>query len=190
MVDYLGAIFPAINLMQADSLSSTLAQIQIQTPDIVLLDLHLRDVKGFAAIAAVRQQLPMVIIVVLSGTVDKALLPQMKELGADFFVSKSGRRDELATVLSSIISGNSFVNRRTVATFTPKNPMTGHAKIPAKLSLNDKQLIVLEHLLSGKSNNEIATLTELKSGTVRNYVSDIFLAFDVHTRTQLAALFH
>ncbi|RZJ13743.1 MAG: LuxR family transcriptional regulator, partial [Haliea sp.] len=55
--------------------------------------------------------------------------------------------------------------------------------------LNATQLQVLELLLAGMSNQEIATECQLALGTVKNAVSSIYLAMDVQSRSHLLSLF-
>ncbi|MES2583029.1 MAG: response regulator transcription factor [Pseudomonadota bacterium] len=181
MVDFLTALYPAVTLLEADSMAAAQHISSTAQPDVVLLDLHLQDVTGFSAISGMRKASPGSYIVVLSGVVDQSLFPQMQELGANAFVSKSGRRDDIADVLNPVLTGQ---------TAQPRPRILAQSSVPAKLQLNTQQLMVLEQLLGGKSNKEIADTAGLSPGTVRNYVSDIFLAFNVHTRSQLMALFH
>ena len=55
--------------------------------------------------------------------------------------------------------------------------------------LNPTQLRVLELVLAGMSNQEIADECKLALGTVKNTVSSIMLALDVHSRSHLISVF-
>jgi len=55
--------------------------------------------------------------------------------------------------------------------------------------LGPRHLEILELVLSGCSNQEIASTAKLSLGTVKNYVSTILLALDVKSRSHLISLF-
>ena len=60
-------------------------------------------------------------------------------------------------------------------------PSSNHARH----KLTKRQLQVLNWLLEGKSNHEIAVLAEISEGTVKNYVAGILLQFGMRPRAQL-----
>lgn len=171
LVEHLRLQFAGCAVREADTLEAGCREARQHAPDIVVLDLNLRDATGLSALPAMRRASAGSRIVVLSGMVDASLASHLRELGADAFVPKSGRRDELVQTL-----------RRLLGAPRP-------AAAPAGRTLTPQQLAVLELTLAGKSNKEIAQATGLSSGTVRNYLSEVFLAFDVHSRSQLLALF-
>jgi DNA-binding NarL/FixJ family response regulator len=63
----------------------------------------------------------------------------------------------------------------------------GLSERTAKLS--PTQLRVLELLLEGMSNQEIANELKLAQGTIKNAVSTIMLVLDVHSRSHLSSVF-
>ncbi|MNX85986.1 Response regulator protein VraR [compost metagenome] len=67
-------------------------------------------------------------------------------------------------------------------------PAPVHAKAAvAELQpqLNARQVEILDWLLAGKSNKEIAQLSRLTEGTVKNHVSTLLLLFGMRSRAQL-----
>jgi DNA-binding CsgD family transcriptional regulator len=61
---------------------------------------------------------------------------------------------------------------------------SGNATSPA-VRLTARQAELLDWILIGKSNREIADLTHLSEGTVKNHVSTLLLLFGVRSRAQL-----
>ena len=180
LVDYFRMRWPDVTVLEADSMAmagSLCSSADHPVPNVVLLDLNLQDASGLSAISQMRKCTPQARIVVLSGTVDDSLFFQMQELGADDFVSKTGKREDLVNTVEAVL------------TASMAGPLPSRRKMTTRLQLSERQLHVLELLIAGQSNKEIARLTGLAPGTVRNHVSDIFLAFNVHTRSQLSALF-
>lgn len=171
LVDHLRQQLPGFSVLEADTLDAGCRLATLRTPALIVLDLNLLDATGLSALPAMRRTAPDSRIVVLSGMADASLASHLRELGADAFVSKSGRRDELVDTV------------RTLLATPPSTPS------PAGGRLTPQQLVVLELTLGGRSNKEIAQATGLSSGTVRNYLSEVFLTFGVHSRGQLLALF-
>jgi DNA-binding NarL/FixJ family response regulator len=177
LMDVLAQRFPRVILWEADSLAHALARVALVAPDVIVLDLSLDDASGFTALGQMRKRCPTSFIVVLSGSVDHGLMPLVLEMGADACVFKAGRRQSLLDVLVP------WLGQDRVAPASLQNMRQ------TRTSLTAQQLMVLELILGGRSNKEIARKTGLAPGTVRNYVSALLATFGVATRSQLLALF-
>lgn len=173
LAEHVRALFPSVQTQEVGTLGDALQLVAAQRVDLVLLDLKLPDASGFSALVTMRKMVPLVPIVVVSGVVDGTLAQVVRSLGADEVLGKSARRDELKPLLSRWLG----VGLSTRAGATDKPIFT------------TQQLVVLEHTLAGLSNKEIARATGLSAGTVRNLLSEVFLSFDVGSRSQLLALF-
>lgn len=57
------------------------------------------------------------------------------------------------------------------------------------VALSKRQIQVLELILAGHDNRQIAHETGLALGSVKNCVSSIFLVFNVRSRAELVGLF-
>jgi DNA-binding NarL/FixJ family response regulator len=175
LTDYLGAHFAEARIEVAASLQEALDKSARQAPDLLVLDLSLDDAAGLQALSAMRAACRGCAIVVLSGSVDASMERLLIERGADAFVPKSGRRDELVTAI-----------RKLLAQRPPANGAAGSARRP---TLTPQQTVVLDMVVQGLSNKEIAQRTGLSHGTVRNYVSELLLSLNVANRSQLITLF-
>lgn len=175
LTDYLGAQLPQARIHVAASLQEALHKADERAPDLLVLDLSLDDAAGLQALSVMRRACPGSAIVVLSGSVDASMERLLLELGADAFVPKSGRRDELVQTIRRLLS-------------------TRDATAPAgwperRARLTPQQSVVLDMVVQGLSNKEIAGRTGLSHGTVRNYVSELLLTLNVSNRAQLITLF-
>ncbi|WP_353396999.1 response regulator transcription factor [Hydrogenophaga sp. 5NK40-0174] len=177
LADHLAQRFPHASLLEARSLSEACRVVENHLPTVVVLDLHLDDAKGVTALAEIRRRCPASRIVVLSGSVDPATTPHLLATGANGFVSKSGRREELVTAIQEQLMH--------LASARPPH----RSMAPLSDRLTPQQTVMLEHLLNGLSNKDIARQTGLSHGTVRNYVSVLLAQFQVTSRAQLQALF-
>ena len=161
-------VFEAQNLAEALALYAQ----HVSAIGVVLLDLALPDTQGLSGLVVFRKRFPGARIVVLSGATGVGLGQAALALGASAFLSKSA---DLAEVLR-------FIRERGL--FTPaKAADPGCERAPHQLS--PRQAEVLELILAGRSNREIAQVTRLSEGTVKNHVSSLLLTFGMRSRANL-----
>lgn len=150
--------------------------------DLVLLDYHLPDMNGLAALSIFGERHPELPVVILSGSANPSIAQRVLAQGAAGFVTKSGLSDELLHALRQVLSGEVY----SPAEFRPApNTESTSSDIKAPV-FTPRQLEVLQLLLGGCSNRDISEQLSLSDETVKNHVSSILRGFGVKTRTQAA----
>lgn len=176
-----------VRVLEARNLHDGLALYADHAPAIglVLLDLHLPDAHGLSALVSVLARFPAARVAVLSGVNDPALVRQALAMGAQAYLLKAGNLDHVIAYLRSVWRAE---------TDTPPAPLQA---APNALSsalrdaygqpvvLSARQTQMLEWVLAGQSNREIAAGAGLSEGTVKNHVSTLLLLFGVRSRAQL-----
>lgn len=154
--------------------------------DLILLDLGLPGTSYLDALLAIREQLPDIPIVVLSGNEDHYMVEQVLQYGARGYIPKSSPAKIMLNALELVIAGGTYVppqilQKTMTAPVAPSigNDITGHKLTP-------RQHEVLHELVKGKSNKEIGKTLKLTESTVRAHVAGILRAFNVSNRTQAA----
>lgn len=167
--------------------------------DLVLLDLNLPDSQGLQGLQRFLARFPAAHVAVFSATEDEFVMRQALALGAVGFVPKSAAAAiTLRLVESLLVSGRSLARTESAgwlpaSAHGPRRPlglaplMPGASKHTEALTLT--QLRVLELLLAGMTNHEIAGECQLAQGTVKNTVSSLMLALDVRSRSHLVSVF-
>ena len=153
--------------------------------DLVLLDLNLPDAKGLQGLRTLRDECPNIPFAMLTGTQDEFVIRQAQAMGAVGYLLKSWAPERIKEALKALLQ---TPGDATLAQRFPRLAGTSHYDRVAELG--SRHLQVLELILGGLSNQEIATATELSLGTVKNYVSVILLALDVDSRSHLMSLFN
>ena len=153
--------------------------------DLVLLDLNLPDAKGLQGLRTLRDECPSIPFAMLTGTQDEFVIRQAQAMGAVGYLLKSWTPERLKEALQALLQAPA---EATLAQRFPRLAGTPHYDRVAELG--PRHLQVLELILEGLSNQEIAKATGLSLGTVKNYVSVILLALDVQSRSHLMSLFH
>lgn len=181
-----------VEVYEAGSLADALMIYQRaeETIDLVLLDIALPDTQGLSGLVEFRQRFPHSRIVVLSGTGNTSLAQHAVAqgalaLGASAFVPKSADLREVVNFIRGCGLLDTSLELAAQATSLLPEVRAASAPKPAWQALTPRQAQVLQWMLEGKANKEIAQLADLSEGTVKNYVSTILLHFGTRSRAQL-----
>ena len=101
--------FSNLTIYEADDLNSTVAKLEDEDVDLLLLDLHMpgsSDLFGFLHIQKQFNDLP---IAVVSGTEDTALISKIMALGSSGFIPKTASAVEIAEAINAILEGDIWV---------------------------------------------------------------------------------
>jgi DNA-binding NarL/FixJ family response regulator len=173
-----------IEWFEAGSLKAARACYEA-TPDIdlVMLDLNLPDGRGLQALVEFRASFPLANVVVFSGIEEPIVIRQALALGALGYIPKSGPAERTLALIGELLAtiGPDGIRRGPRREESESSRRIGH--------LTPAQLRVLELVLEGKTNQQIAETCHLALGTVKNTVSAILLILDVQSRSQLVGLF-
>ena len=172
-------VMQAPNCAQAFAL--TLAHPDL---DLVLLDYHLPDMNGLAALAIFGKNHPELPVVMLSGSANPSIVQQALAQGAAGFVTKSGLSDELLYALRRVLSGEIY--HPADLTAFPGFEAASSANQQRAPVFSQRQLEVLQLLLDGCTNREIGARLFVGDETIKTHVTTIMRAFNAKTRTQAA----
>ena len=142
-------------------------------PDIALLslDIHMPGVQGLEGLASIKNQYPLLPIVVVSTVDHQASIQQMVQFGADAFIAKTCSRQTMTQAFIDFIQGKPVI-------------ISGESHHSQAVSLSPRQVNILERMAKGLSNKEIATELDISAATARDYVSEILKLFDSNNRTK------
>jgi DNA-binding NarL/FixJ family response regulator len=169
-----------IEVLQAGTCKQAFALAQSHADlDLVLLDYHLPDMNGLAALTIFGERHPELPVVLLSGSASLHIMRQVLQAGAAGFVTKSCVSDELLRAVRSVLSGDIYLPQELTGTGTLESPA-----LSDKPLLTQRQELVLRCLLDGLANREIAEQLHVSEETVKTHVTAILRHFDVQNRTQ------
>ncbi|MDP9879200.1 DNA-binding NarL/FixJ family response regulator [Variovorax boronicumulans] len=174
----------SVPVYEARSLADALHlyELHLASHFLVLLDLDLPDAQGLDTLVRFKRAFPASRVVVLSGKDSHALMQGAMALGAQAFLPKTGHLGEVLRY----VRDNDLVGLPARPLVDAPSPVHAKAAV-AELQpqLNARQVEILDWLLAGKSNKEIAQLSRLTEGTVKNHVSTLLLLFGMRSRAQL-----
>ena len=143
-------------------------------PDIVLMDLQLPGMSGVDAIRDIRRLDPRARIVVLTMYGGDEDIHRALEVGATTYLLKDSLSDDLIRVVREVHAGG--------------RPMTPDVQArlddrAAHPTLTQREIRVLQVVMEGKRNKEIAASLSISEETVEVHMKNIFAKLGVHDRT-------
>jgi DNA-binding NarL/FixJ family response regulator len=179
MMSALRAQMDDVEVLGADSAEEGL-EVLVRHPevDLVLIDVRLPGMDGFAALSVYGARFPTVSRMLVSGSDEPNYLKRAFEAGASGFIPKSMPVGEVTTAIRRVLEGGVYVSMAA----TPA-PIDGLPQDPvARLTL--RQFEVLRLLGEGYTNKEIAAALDITERTAKAHVAAIFEALDADNRTQ------
>jgi DNA-binding NarL/FixJ family response regulator len=140
--------------------------------DVVLLDLRMPEIDGLENLNRLRHSHPAVAVLVLSGSDDHEIIREVLHRGAKAFVAKHIDPRDLAAVIRQAVEGTVYQS------FGPAREESN----AATAGLSVSQVRVLEALVRGLSNKEIAAELWLSEQTVKFHLSNIYRLLGVKSR--------
>ncbi len=190
---YLGEVAESYELVIAESAAATHQIITSRADiDIALVDLGLPDACGFELLTSIREQLPSVPVVVLSGSTSNTDIRRAFHAGAKGYITKDTRPDIMLSALRLVMTGGTYVPPQLVA----ESAESGASAEADEFSmaqhrlrrLTERQQEVLRLLVAERSNKDIANEIGCSHATVKVHVTAVLKTLGVPNRMGAAAL--
>ncbi|WP_022793430.1 response regulator [Marinococcus halotolerans] len=167
-----------------------------ELPDVVMLDVYLEGNNGIEWLPDFQLTSPQTKFIMLSSYVDAENVIQALANGAKGFLLKDWESDELVRCVRQVARGQMVLPTSVSETLSDQlaarnrkdgAPHFQETEDTTGLSLQDRRIMDL--LLAGYSNQEIADTLFLTLGTVKNYLTAIYRKIGVHNRREAIAYF-
>jgi DNA-binding NarL/FixJ family response regulator len=190
LVRLLSQIEEDVQVFDSPDFESALSKLDNEGEfDLLLLDLALPGIDGFAGLDILRRRYPSMPVAVVSAYDDTPTVTRVMNLGASGFIPKAFSGEALLSAVGEVLAGNIFrPNGNTqqgsqMDDLTPLPPYQVNVQ-PEDVGLTNRQSQVLALMVRGLSNRDIADQLDLSEGTVKIHVTAIFKALGVNSRTQ------
>lgn len=158
-------------------------------PDIALMDLNMPIMNGVVATRRLRIQQPECRVLVLTTFDDNTWLFEALRAGAVGYLLKDATAERLREAVHAAARGESFLDPAVASKVLAELARLGAggaATSNEKNPFTEREKQVLELLVRGAANKEIAAALFLSEGTVKNHVTSILLKLEVGDRSQAA----
>jgi two-component system NarL family response regulator len=154
-----------------------IAQFRKHQPDITLVDLRLPRLSGVEVIERVRMETPQARFIVLTTYDGDEDIYRALQAGARAYLLKGMTSEELIATIHAVHAGKSHI------------PPAIAEKLAGRMGaqeLTPREFDVLEQIVGGKSNKEIATELKISEATVKTHINSLLGKLNVADRTQAA----
>jgi DNA-binding NarL/FixJ family response regulator len=146
-------------------------------PQVIVMDCQLPELNGVAATRIILGSHPDTAILMLSMHSEDTLVRQALDAGARGYVLKNANDLDLASAIKNVAAGKSVID--------PQLQRTETLKGERDTALTARELEVLQHIVAGKSNKEIASELELSVNTVSVHRANIMDRLGIHKTAEL-----
>jgi len=160
---------------EASTGEQAIAAYRQRQPDIVLMDLKLPGMSGAEAAKAICEEFPGAAVIILSTHDGEEDIYRSLQAGARAYLLKTVARQELIDTIRSVNSGERCIS-----------PAVG-ARLAERMThpdLTAREVEVLQLIVKGRSNKEIASDLSIAEVTVKLHVGHILTKLRVNDRTQ------
>jgi NarL family two-component system response regulator LiaR len=149
-------------------------------PDVILMDILMPNMDGPTATERIRTEFPSLQVIALTSFAEKELVQRAIEAGAIGYLLKDVYADKLAQAIREAHQGRSVIDSAAAQVLVK----TAGQQSEMGYDLTERELEILDLLVEGKTNGEIAQTLCLSQGTVRFHVSNILSKLGVNNRTE------
>jgi len=146
-------------------------------PDVVVMDCALPRMNGLDATRSILSNLPETAILMLSMHSENTWVRQAIDAGAKGYVLKNAMNLELGPAVRRVARGETV--------FDPQVEQHSVLRGERSSGLTPRELEVLQMIVDGKSNKEIALVLDLSSNTVAVHRANIMNALGIHKTAEL-----
>jgi len=169
----------------ARSVDEAISRLQAERPDLLILDVSMKDGGGLAILSAIRSSGSTVPVIFMTVHIRPDQTLEAIKLGVDGVVLKDSDPNELLTCIGQVLSGN-----KSIAPFVMEQALVHSISAPANDSnalstLTDRELEIAGLIRAGLRNREIAGRCGLTEGAVKVHLHSIFQKLGIKSRSEL-----
>lgn len=161
-----------------------LKQAKELRPNVILMDIDMPRLDGFAVTEILRKELPETKVILLSGLSFKRLVPRILQSGARGALSKEASPAELTKAVEMVANGETFFSPEVARVML--NELAGNARSGSdatRLSARERDVVIL--IAEGLSNKEIAARLGVGSRTVETHRERVMRKLNLHSIAEL-----
>lgn len=170
---------------ETDNGADALELVEALRPSTMILDVGIPTVDGLTVISKVVAKHLPVKIVVLTGLSPSHLAARCRQMGAQGFVSKQDELSELVHAVRAIRANEEYFP---CLSCLPSHPGSAAQETELLERLSIREFRVMQQLIQGMSNKEIADCMLLSSKTISTYKKRLLLKLNVSSLVELYAL--
>lgn len=174
---------------QAEDHQGALKAIETHHPELVVVDLMLRDSSGMELIKDIHARWPRLLILVVSMHDETLYAERVLRAGAQGYITKQQATHDILLAIRRVLGGGIYLNERTASAVLARlatKPQAPSHSIPDLLA--DRELEVFELTGRGLSTREVAGQLRIDAKTVDTYRARIREKLNLKSSSELLQL--
>lgn len=151
-------------------------------PDIILMDLVMKEMDGIEATRNIIEAWPEAKIIIVTSFLDDEKVYPALEAGATSYMLKTSKASEIANAVRATFEGQTVLEPEVTGKMMTKMRQK-KVSLPHE-QLTEREMEILLLIAEGKTNQEIADEVFIAIKTVKVHVSNILGKLEVNDRTQ------
>ena len=168
---------------EAGNCQEIFAQLERETPDVLILDISLPGRSGLDALGELRERYPRVQVLVLSMYPEERYAVRAIKAGAAGYVTKQSAAKELVNAIRKVQGGGRYISPTLAEQLA--NEIAAQTDRPLHEALSDRELEIARWLALGKTGTEIAAELSLSVNTVANHRARILKKMQMKNNAEL-----
>lgn len=172
--------------------TEVIRSVRENKPDIVLMDVRMPKMDGVVCTKIIKENCPEIKVIILTTFDDDEYVINAIKNGASGYLLKGISFEELTESIRKVYGGMAIINDditnkvlRLFADMARTQKLVSVEEDYVK-ELKEGDWAIIDCIVQGDSNKEIASKLNLSEGTIRNSLSNILLKLGLRNRTQLA----
>ncbi len=184
---------PGIQVIgEADSGTAAVEAAKTLQPDVMLLDIRMKDGDGLQALTQIKAVSSCTSVIMLTTYANPGYLARAISSGASGYLSKETNPDQIVRAVIAAATGEELIDRALLEVALAQavdmnTPTPEPTELPIE-ALSDREYDVLNLIVQGLSNQTIAETLNISIPTVKTHVQHILQKLHVSDRTQAALL--
>jgi DNA-binding NarL/FixJ family response regulator len=164
-------------------------------PDVVILDLGLRNGDSLRVVNRVKQELPRARVIVMDLVPAQEEIMEFVNAGVAGFIMKDATVEQLVNTIRSVAKGENVLPPQMTGSLFSEIAREAIARgqpevLEEAVRMTPRERQVVELISEGCSNKEIASRLDIATHTVKSHVRNIMEKLTLHTRLQISAYAH
>lgn len=162
------------------------AAVARHRPELYVVDLHFGAVEEANGLGDLRAASPATRVVVVTGSSDPSASSRAKHAGADGFVAKDRRLDDILDAIARVAAGEEVFHEPVAEAAPPRSASPTNE--PWSRALTAREREIFDHLVEGQETAALARELGMSYATARTHIQRLLAKLGVHSKLEAVAL--
>jgi DNA-binding NarL/FixJ family response regulator len=157
------------------------------SPDVVLMDIRMPNMNGVIATQEVKRRRPEVKVIILTTFDDGDYILNAINNGASGYLLKDTSSAALIDAIKNAYAGDTILPAKIAKRIADAARLVSNdreIKLKRAYGLSDRETEIALMIYEGFTNKQVASALKLTDGTVRNYISSIYVKLEAENRLE------